>query len=285
MLLIHAPRGPLTKLGVLQAYGFLATKMRTEYYWWEVVIEFRRVLLVTATKFSDGQRLPCSLINLFVAVSAFGLQLYFLPFANTDANVAEALPLLATILILILGLAQKTKEAEDLTDAIDLTTAEDTDDFLKGLNVVIYVVMFGMVGASIFIVLRRLRGAMYNWQHLSLLEDAEADGRQVSDEVRQMLHKKWLLVASTWAATEVRAPSLVYAIPQTKLRGPRGEQASSPDEDVVLKTGDRCATHTLVASQSVPHTNPISLIDCIPQGTRYGGAHGLCHRDSPHWTR
>lgn len=77
--------------------------------------------------------------------------------------------------------------------------------------------MFGMVGASILIVLRRLRGAMYNWQHLSLLEDAEADGRQVPDEVRRMLHKKWLLVASTWAATE----------------------ANSPDEDVVLKIGDR----------------------------------------------
>ena len=104
----------LTLVSIVQAYGFLATKMKTEYYWWEVVIEFRRVLLVTATKFSDGQRLPCSLINLFVAVSAFGLQLYFLPFANTDANIAEALTLLATILILILGLAQKTKEAEDM---------------------------------------------------------------------------------------------------------------------------------------------------------------------------
>lgn len=67
------------------------------------------------------------------------------------------------------------------------------------------------------IVLRRLRGAMYNWQHLSLLEDAEADGRHVPDEVRQMLHKKWLLVASTWAATE----------------------ADSPDEDAVLKKGHR----------------------------------------------
>lgn len=215
--ILWSKRNELQNNDFSKSFGFLATKMRTEYYWWEVLISFRKLALVAATKFSDGQRLPCALINLFVAVTAFGTQLYFLPFANDDANLAESLTLLSTILILVLGLAQKTKAAEDLTDEIDMNGSKQTQDFLDGLNIVIYVLMFGMVGASIFIVLRRLRGAMHNWQHLSLLEDAENDGRQIPDEVRQMLHKKWLLVASSWAAIE----------------------ADQANEDVEIKVDDR----------------------------------------------
>jgi hypothetical protein len=171
---------------------------------WEIFISFRKLALVIATKFADGQRLPCSLINLFVAVAAFGCQVYTLPFANNDANIAEALTLLATILILVLGLAQKAKSAEELIGGI----SEDEDalmgTFLGNLNIVIYVLMGLMVGASIMIVFRRLRGALFNAQHLTQLDNAENDGRQIPDEVRAMLHKRWLLVASSWAAIKAK---------------------------------------------------------------------------------
>ena len=60
-----------------------------EFYWWEVLISIRKLLLVAAVKFSDGQRMPCVMINLFVAVGAFGAQVYVLPFANGDANVVS----------------------------------------------------------------------------------------------------------------------------------------------------------------------------------------------------
>ena len=116
--------------------------------------------------------------------------MYTLPFANSDANIAEALTLLATILILVLGLAQKAKSAEELLGGI----SEDEDaimgTFLGNLNFVIYLLMGGMVGASIMIVLRRLRGALFNAQHLTKLDNAENDGRQIPDEGRSRRHKR-----------------------------------------------------------------------------------------------
>ena len=45
------------------------------------------------------------------------------------------------------------------------------------MNGVIYVAMFLMVGVSISIVIRRLRGAIFNLRHLSRLEDAANDDR------------------------------------------------------------------------------------------------------------
>jgi hypothetical protein len=174
-----------------QTFGFLSTKMKTEFYWWEVLISMRKLLLVAAVKFSDGQRLPCALMNLFVAVAAFGAQVYVLPFANGDANIAESLTLLATILVLILGMAQKEVAAEQLAGATSTAEQETADGFISVLNVVIYILMFSMVGASLFIVLRRLKGAYFNCRHLKQLNDAEKDGRVIHNDVRTMLHREF----------------------------------------------------------------------------------------------
>jgi hypothetical protein len=76
--------------------------------------------------------------------------------------------------------------------------------FLETLNIVIYVLMAIMVFSSIVIVLRRLRGALFNFQYLQTLSNAENDGRQMPDAVRQMLHKKWLLVGTAWAAIKAK---------------------------------------------------------------------------------
>eukprot|EP01043_Picozoa_sp_COSAG02_P015089 COSAG02_NODE_634_length_19259_cov_9.871347_8_plen_2349_part_00 len=203
-VILWSHREDLQSNTFVKRFGFLVTKMKTEYFWWEILISFRKLFLVVATKFADGQRLPCSLVNLFITVAAFGFQVYTLPFANDDANIAEALTLLATVLILVLGLAQKAKSAEELIGGI----SEDEDalvgTFLGNLNLVIYILMGGMVGASVLIVCRRLRGALFNAQHLSQLDNAENDGRQIPDEVRKMLHKRWLLVASSWAAIQAK---------------------------------------------------------------------------------
>lgn len=50
-------------------FGFLVTKMKTEYFWWETFISIRKLTMVCATKFADGQQLPCALINLFVTTA------------------------------------------------------------------------------------------------------------------------------------------------------------------------------------------------------------------------
>ena len=103
-VILWSHREDLQSNTFVKRFGFLVTKMKTEYFWWEILISFRKLSLVIATKFADGQRLPCSLVNLFITVAAFGFQVYTLPFANDDANIAEALTLLATVLILVLSL-------------------------------------------------------------------------------------------------------------------------------------------------------------------------------------
>ena len=49
-------------------FGFLSSKMREETYWWEVLISFRKLLLVSFVMYSPGQELAFTLINLFVTV-------------------------------------------------------------------------------------------------------------------------------------------------------------------------------------------------------------------------
>eukprot|EP01049_Picozoa_sp_SAG25_P027090 SAG25_NODE_13899_length_261_cov_0.950617_1_plen_87_part_11 len=87
--------------------------------------------MVTAVKFSDQQTLPCALMNLFVTVWAFGLQAYFRPFANTDANIAEQMTLMSTVLVLILGLAQKSQKQEELDDTLSQSEEAVVDRFLS----------------------------------------------------------------------------------------------------------------------------------------------------------
>jgi hypothetical protein len=175
-----------------------------EYYWWELVISSRKLTLVTATAFSNGQHLPCALVNLFCTVAALTAQAYTLPFANDDANLAEALTLLATVLILVLGLAQQSRKAQNFTDEVHIDDKELEDSFLTTMNFGIYALMIIFVGSACAIVMRRLRGAMYHMRHLKKLREAEADGRQIPDGVRKMLHKKWLLVGSSWAAIKAK---------------------------------------------------------------------------------
>ena len=71
---------------------------------------------------------------------------------------AESLTLLATILVLILGMAQKEVAAEQLTGATSTAENQTADKFINVMNVIIYILMFSMVGASLLIVLRRLKG-------------------------------------------------------------------------------------------------------------------------------
>jgi hypothetical protein len=201
-VILYTHRDDLQSNEFTKRYGFLVTKMKTEYFWWEIFIAFRKLLLVVTTKFSSEQRLPCSLINLFITIVAFGTQVYTLPFAHNDANVAESLTLLATILILVLGLAQDTQTAEQLVDSNTVSEAQKVKGFIDYLNYVIYTLMFLMVGFSCLIVLRRMNGAFFNYQYLNKLEHAQDDGRQVSNDVRRMLAKKWLIIASAWAAID-----------------------------------------------------------------------------------
>jgi hypothetical protein len=113
------------------SFGFLTNRMRAEYFWWEIMIMFRKCCFVVITKFSDGYRLPCSMLNLLVAFAACLIQLQCSPFAAKDANIAEVLTIVATVLVLALGLAQKSTAAEEYDGGI---SEETVGSFISNFN-------------------------------------------------------------------------------------------------------------------------------------------------------
>jgi hypothetical protein len=129
---LYSHRDVLKKNQFQNGFGFLTTKMREEYYFWEVVISLRKLLLVFgATMFAKENKVPSGLWTIFVTVSALIAQVQATPFASTftilrpvmcilcisltlyclvdkDANIAECCMLVATMLVPILALGQRS---------------------------------------------------------------------------------------------------------------------------------------------------------------------------------
>eukprot|EP01047_Picozoa_sp_COSAG01_P035312 COSAG01_NODE_2702_length_7228_cov_4.014869_2_plen_1685_part_00 len=190
-----------------QNYGFLSTKTKIEFFWWEIFISVRKFGVTAGSKFAEGQELPCALINISILFGALIAQVWKQPFANTDANTAETLTLLATVFTLVLGVAQPAHNPDsDLSRMAgdDDIVADDAKGLLQVVNWFIYVLLFVLVGASLCIVARRLVGAWYNLKHLQKLENAATDGRQVPDEIREMLDSRWIRLATAWAAIKAK---------------------------------------------------------------------------------
>ena len=200
-VILYRHRAELKSQGFMRRFGFLSTKMRDEHWEWEVFISLRKLALVLATRLSDRAEIPCALINLFVTVMAFGAQVYTLPFANEDANTAETLTLLSTLLVLVLGLGQHKAEAENI-DSEHLNAA------FSLFNTAVYSSMAVFVLASIFILLRRSHSAVFSFIHRKELKAAQADDRVLSDQVRNCLHKSKLEPAVAWASVSATAAEL-----------------------------------------------------------------------------
>lgn len=179
----------------MSGFGFLSSKMREETYWWEVLISFRKLLLVSFVMWSPGQELAFTLINLFVAVGALTAQAWVRPFANVDANLAETVTLLCTILMLILGLGSGT--------------SDEGGDGVKGkaqvyLNYSIYAVSGVCVIIATVVLCKRLVGALHSCCKGSKIVEMEEHfkgiGGAVPDDVREMLHKRKLQLAVAWVS-------------------------------------------------------------------------------------
>ena len=113
--------------------------------------------------------------------------------------------MVASLLVLCIGIAQPDpNDAEDLaeTDSIDLTTA--SSDGPRGFNLAMYAVLaaIGIIIAAQ--VARRINAALSVARHYEQLRDAAYDGRDIPDDVRSRLDKKWLHVAAAWAAVCAR---------------------------------------------------------------------------------
>ena len=128
---LYTHRHVLKKNEFQNGFGFLSTKMREEYYFWEVIITLRKLLLVCGAKlFSKENKSPGALWIVSVTVCSLVAQVQATPFASAllhhhrryssveltwraactdkDANIAESCMLLATMLVPILALGQRS---------------------------------------------------------------------------------------------------------------------------------------------------------------------------------
>jgi hypothetical protein len=157
-VILYTHRDRLKTNEFTTGYGFLAAKMREEHYIWEVLISFRKLLLVVGTGLSDGHVVASTLWNVFVTVLAFGAQVWTWPFANNDANLAEAATLLSTLLVLCLALGQRSS-----TDSND--DLEVKNEVTQMFNNTIYASLLFFVSFSILILCRRLAGIRFSLKH------------------------------------------------------------------------------------------------------------------------
>jgi hypothetical protein len=160
------------------------------------------LFLILGTKLSDGAQIPATLVNLVITVMAFGAQVYAWPFANEDANIAESMSLLSTLLVLILGLGTLA----NVSNFDDTSLTEDS--MIPVLNQVIYACMFILMLAVSFILIRRLAGAYYNFKYRKAIKQASREGRHLSDTMRNMLHKSKIDTATAWASTKADTSDL-----------------------------------------------------------------------------
>lgn len=80
---LYSHRHVLKKNEFQNAFGFLSSKMREEFYYWEVVISFRKLLLVCAARlFTKENRVPGALWVVSVTVCALVAQVHASPFAS-----------------------------------------------------------------------------------------------------------------------------------------------------------------------------------------------------------
>eukprot|EP01052_Picozoa_sp_SAG31_P033263 SAG31_NODE_3735_length_3938_cov_1.264913_3_plen_180_part_00 len=92
-------------------YGFLTSKMREQYYYWECMIILRKLLLSLITRYSADNAIRQTLCNLGVLLMAVSIHIYAAPFIHSDANLAELGTLFATLIVLLVGLGSEQVQA------------------------------------------------------------------------------------------------------------------------------------------------------------------------------
>ena len=198
MIILTANRSKLHTHSFVQGFGFLCSKMRHEYYWWEVWISFRKMFLVITVMLSVEPETTAlfTLISMFVTVCALVAHVWVRPFAHVDANLAESTALLGTILVGFLGVGSGVETEEEQHDLRIVGTMGTY------LNYSIYSVVGSCLAISVGVAIKRLVGAWRRYRSsrtLSVMKEYyEAVGGTVPDDVRKMLHKRKVELAVEW---------------------------------------------------------------------------------------
>jgi len=111
---LHTIRHELDTLSAQLQYGFLFTGFKREYYFWEIWITIRKIVIVFVTVFVH-QIGPLTEITSAIMVICFSiaLQLQTNPYEEQDVNTMEANSLYVSLLTLLFGLYFYADEADD----------------------------------------------------------------------------------------------------------------------------------------------------------------------------
>ena len=184
---------------------------------WEVAILLRKMVLISITVLSGGHTVRHSLMNLLAVLTAAFLQFRWAPFAQLDANLAEGLTLVSTVLILVIGLGQQAVggPSDMLLDQLDQSDDSDDDDdgrdqeVLDDFLLFCYVIMGLCISAAMCVILRRIGGVYF-----MLKADFDSSSR-LSNAAIDMIDKSKMDTAKAWAgivATKKRDPGRLKRI-------------------------------------------------------------------------
>ena len=71
----------------LEHFGFLTSKFRDRWYFWEIGILLRKMMHASISTHSAHRPVRQALLNLIVVFTSISAHCYCLPFVNNDANV------------------------------------------------------------------------------------------------------------------------------------------------------------------------------------------------------
>jgi hypothetical protein len=198
---LRTNRKYLKTAGFMQQFGFLSNKMREENYLWELVICFRKLVLVLCAK-AGG--LSASIVCVLVVVFALAAQVWQKPFAHDDANIVESLMLLSTVLVLVLGIAGELElistnlaQYETQNGRID-SQQENDDKLLTDLSSVVYITIALCCLWTARVLCIRLVEICNGVKHRTT---GSVKPECVPDSVRMMLHKRKIDTACLWAGS------------------------------------------------------------------------------------
>ena len=160
-----------------------------------------------------GKSVRHSLLALLVVLLVSAMQFRFMPFAQSDANVAEALTLTATMLVLVVGLGQQAvsnrQYVEDVeaVDAVSVQADPSWQDrydleVIDNFNLFCYFVMALCMFATMCVIARRIGGAVFLYRHEV---DKEA---HLPDHVMDMLDKSKMDIVNAWVSIKANAREL-----------------------------------------------------------------------------
>jgi hypothetical protein len=191
-----AATGRLKHRKFIKRYGFLTSKMRDEYYYWECIIIIRKLGLNLVTKYSADSVIRQSLCNLAVLITATTAHVFARPFTNGDANLVELYSLFSTMVILLIGLgSESVQQLGGSQSVLHISKEQEAQNEMVAFNIISYLFMTCFLFGTYAVIAKRICMLYNNYKNQGT-RDATSD--VLDDRVVDMLHKTKIEAAEAW---------------------------------------------------------------------------------------